>query len=232
MSRKHTLFQGTLVCAMGVLLATSSLANGLFENRAWQFQTSADKANKSVVLDLIERKQGGFYDGFNTYNTTNIGTQVFCNNNANTTGNIAENGQAGPDTSSNGAPNISADSTANSDTTSSQSDGFGNGGSLNTPTSSQDTSQTNVANTGEIQPGVTTNQESSQTNSGAIESGVDNSAIDNSFGDVTNGDTNQALNNEQNNSGTLTSGVDGTACNFDGSTVSGTGTSLGSGSLN
>jgi hypothetical protein len=232
MSRKHTLFQGTLVCALGVLLATPSSANGLFENRPWQFQTTTDKANKAFVLDIIERKQGGFYDGFNTFNTTNIGTQVFCNNNANATGNIAENGQAGPNTSSNGAPSISADSTANSDTTSSQSDGFGNGGTLSTETSSQDTSQTNVANTGEIQPGVTTNQDTSQTNSGAIESGVDNSTIDNSFGDVTNGDTNQALNNDQNNSGNQTAGIDGTACNFDRPNMTGSGTSLGSGPLN
>ncbi|RXV58883.1 hypothetical protein C6W92_16105 [Roseovarius sp. A46] len=232
MSRKHTLFQGTLVCAMGVLLATPGLSNGLFENRPWQFQTSADKANKAFVLDIIERKQGGFYDGFNTYNTTNIGTQVFCNNNANATGNIADNGQAGPNTSNNGAPSISADSTANSDTTNSQSDGFGNGGTLSTSNSSQDTSQTNVANSGEIQPGVTTNQDTSQTNSGAIDSGVDNSTIDNSLGDVTNGDTNQALNNDQVNSGNQTAGIDGTACNFDRPNMTGSGTSLGSGPLN
>ena len=232
MNARHTLFRGALVCVTGVFLAAPSFANGLLENRSWQFQTSADKANKAFVLDLIEKKKGGFFDGFNNFNTTNIGTQVFCNNNANTTGNIADNGQAGPSTSSNGAPSISADSTANRETTTAQADGFGNGGTLRTAATSQDTSETNIANTGEIQPGVNTSQDTAQENSGAIESGVDNSTIDNIVGDVTNGDTNQALNNDQNNSGTLTAGVDGTACNFDRPNMTGSGTSPGNGALN
>lgn len=203
MSTKHFL-RVAFLGGVGLLGATPALSNGLLENRPWQFQTSADKANKSVVLDLIERKKGGYYDGFNTYvtNNTNIGSQVNCNNNANATGNIADNGQAGPNTAANGNPNISADSTGNSDTTTTQADGAGNGGQVGSGT---------------------TTQTGSQDNSGAIGSSVDNSDIDNSFGDVTNGDTNQALNNNQDNSGNQTAGVDGsTACNFDGATVTGT----------
>lgn len=186
---------------IGLLCATPALSNGFTESRPWQFQTSADRANKSVVLDLIERKKGGYYDGFDVTNNTYIGSQVNCNNNANTTGNIAENGQAGPNTAANGHPNISADSTGNTDTTTAQADGMGNGGQVSSGTTSQN---------------------GAQDNSGAINSSVDTSSIDNSFGDVTNRDTNQALNNTQENSGTLISGVDGTACNFDGATVTGT----------
>lgn len=212
--RAKYILPGALVSGMVVLLATPTLSNGQFENRSWQFQTTADRANKAVVLDLIERKKGGFYDGFNTFvtNTTNIGSQVNCNNAANATGNIADNGQAGPNTEANGTPNISADSLANSDTTTAPADGFGNGGQVGSGT---------------------TSQSGSQDNSGTINSSVDSSSIDNSFGDVTNGDTNQALNNNQDNSGNQTAGVDGsTACNFDGATVNGTVALPSSGQLN
>ena len=202
MSDRYFLKTTALVC-LSCMIAVPSFANGLLESRPWQFQTSADRANKAVVLDLIERKKGGFYDGFSTniFNETNIGSQINCNNNANATANIADNGQAGPNTEANGTPSITADSTGNSDTTSAQSNGPGNGGAVG---------------------GGDTNQASSQDNSGSIDSSVDNSNIDNSFGDVANGDTNQALNNDQNNSGNQTAGVDGsTACNFDGSKITG-----------
>jgi hypothetical protein len=186
------------VSGIVALLATPTLSNGQFENRSWQFQTTGDRANKAVVLDLIERKKGGFYDGFTTVvtNTTNIGTQVNCNNSANATGNIADNGQGGPNTAANGSPNISADSLGNSDTTTALPDGSGSG---------------------------TSTQSGSQDNSGSIDSAVDGSNIDSSIDGVTNGDTNQALNNDQDNSGNQTAGVDGsTACNLEGSTVNGT----------
>lgn len=194
---------------MGMLFATSAISNGLLENRPWQFQTTADKANKTAVLDLIEKKRGGYYDGFNTIVTTtyNIGSQVNCSNGANATGNIATNGQAGLSATASGDPNISADSSGNNDTTTAQADGAGTG----TPT-----------------------QSGSQDNSGAIDSSVGGSSINSGLGSVTNGDTSQALNNDQNNSGNQTAGVDSsTACNMDGATVTGTVTvPPGSGALN
>lgn len=39
------------------VMTSPTFANGLLENRPWQFQTTTDKANKSAVLDLIERKK-------------------------------------------------------------------------------------------------------------------------------------------------------------------------------
>lgn len=196
---------GVVLCAF---LAPAAFANGYLENRPWQFQTSADRANKAVVLDLIERKKGGFYDGFTTniHNETNIASQINCNNNANATGNIADNGQAGPNTSSNGTPTISADGTGNSDTATAAED---------------------------LSSGGLTSQTSSQTNSGQITATVGDSDIQNSFGNVTNGGTDQALNNNQDNSGTQTAGVDSsTACNMTGSTVTGTVNAPRSGPLN
>lgn len=191
------------VAGVGLAVMTSpALANGLLENRPWQFQTTADKANKSVVLDLIERKQGGYYDGFNTYYETNIGTQVNCSNNASATANVADSSQAGPNTEDDSAPNISADGTANSDTTA--TDALGNaagGGTVGADS---------------------TNVTGSQSNSGAINAGVDNSSIDSGFGNVTNGNTDQDFLNNQNNTGDQTAGVDtSTACNFAGTNVSG-----------
>ncbi|VVT18124.1 conserved hypothetical protein [Roseovarius sp. EC-SD190] len=193
------------VAACAPILA---LANGYLENRPWQFQTTTDRANKAVVLDLIERKKGGFYDGFTTniHNETNIGSQINCNNNANATGNIADNGQAGPNTESNGTPSISAEGIGNTDS----------GTAADDPSSSGSTTQT-----------------SDQTNSGEVVATIGNSSIENSFGDVANGVTDQALNNTQDNSGSQTAGVDGsTACNMEGSSVTGTVNAPSSGPLN
>ena len=47
-----------------------AVANGLGESLSWQFQTSQDRVNKGAVLDLIERKKGGYYDAIKT--NTNI----------------------------------------------------------------------------------------------------------------------------------------------------------------
>jgi hypothetical protein len=208
MSTKHFL-QAALLSGVGMLFATSAVSNGLLENNPWQFQTTTDKLNNSFVVDLIEKKKGGYFDGFNTIvtNTTNIGSQVNCSNGANATGNIATNGQAGLSAAASGSPNISAASAGNSDTTTAQSDGAGTG----TPT-----------------------QSGTQDNSGAIDSSVGSSSIDSGLGSVTNGDTSQALNNDQDNSGNQTAGVDSsTACNMAGGTVTGTvNLPPGSGALN
>jgi hypothetical protein len=183
------------IAALGVTtIAVPAFANGLYENRPWGFQTSADKANKAAVVDLIERKKGGYYDGFNTYvtNTTHIGQQVNCSNGASVSANIADSAQAGPNTQDNSAPSISADGTANSDAT-----------ILDGTTQSADV-------------------DGQQSNQGDINSDVDSSSIAGSFGGVHNGGTDQDFNNDQNNSGTLTSSVnESTACDFAGTAVSG-----------
>jgi len=195
-----------MIALTGVAVAVwinPTFANGLLESRSWQFQTTTDKANKAAVLDIIERKNGGFYDGFNQNvdARTYIGAQFNCSNNAQSTGNLADNGQAGPSTSDNSAPNISSDSTGNSDTTSADAAG-------------------NAAGTGTVGADLAS-VTGSQDNSGSIDSGVDGSNIG-GFGGVSNGSTNQDLLNDQDNSGEQTAGVDdSTACNTTTGEISG-----------
>lgn len=185
-----------------VSLAGNASANGLGENRSWQFDTSNDKLNKAFIVDIIERKKGGFYDGFdnnfviNNFNTTNIGSQVNCNNVANATGNIADNRQAGPQTVSNSNPNVLADSNGN------LSD--------------------NQATPGGVSNGASPTFGGEQDNSGDVTSSVSDSNIDSGVSGVSNGATHQALDNTQDNSGNQDADVsNSTACSFDGSTISG-----------
>ncbi len=99
MKHRYRAAAAGLVCSMFLASTAQSFANGWYESRPWQFDTSADKANKAAVLDMIERKKGGYYDGFSTtinnnnYSNTNIGTQINCNNVADAVGNQATNSQ-------------------------------------------------------------------------------------------------------------------------------------------
>ncbi len=183
-----------LVCAV-LLAATASpaLANGMLESRPWQFDTSADKANKAAVLDMIERKKGGYYDGFTTNitNTTNIGTQLNCNNLADATGNEAQNGQSAnsPDIDNNSG----IDSEANGNVAE-NSDGGGLGGGI----------------------------DNEQSNSGEVASGVNGSSSSSSSGSVSTGNSDQVLNNTQDNSGNQHASVEGsTACDLSSGVIKG-----------
>lgn len=174
-------------------------ANGWYESRPWQFDTSADKANKAAILDLIERKKGGYYDGFSTTinnnNTTNVGTQINCNNLADATANEAANSQTSnsPDVNNQSGIDSSANgNVADNDTDSGWKRGSGSG----------------VGN--------------DQDNSGSVSSGVDNSETNSSSGAINVGDSDQDLKNHQNNSGNQYASISGsTACDMTGSVVKG-----------
>ncbi|SMO53053.1 hypothetical protein SAMN06265173_10534 [Thalassovita litoralis] len=188
-------YQKSLMLA-AVLVGASALsvqANGLGEDRSWQFDTSADKANKAAVLDLIERKKGGYFDSFDTTVNYYIGTQINCSNTASATGNIADNAQTGnaPDVSADGT--LTADSTGNISDSTSTTDGLGDSGSV----------------------------DGSQTNTGDVDSSVWGSRVDGS--NVLNLDgSNQHLDNIQDNSGDQIATVDNsTACDMGGSTLTG-----------
>lgn len=62
-----------------------ALANNYGESLGWQFKTSADRANQAALLDLIEKRRGGYYAA--PVYTTNIARQVNCSINATATGN-------------------------------------------------------------------------------------------------------------------------------------------------
>ena len=195
-SKKYTIaksLMSALIIFGGTVISVE--ANGLGEDRSWQFDTSADKANKAAVLDLIERKKGGYYDSFDTTvnNYTYIGTQISCSNSATATGNISDNSQVGnaPVVSAGGT--VTANTTGNTSTGSSTGGGLGGGGSV-------DGTQNN---SGELESTVTGN-EASGTNTLNLDGNE------------------QLLNNTQDNSGDQTATVDSsTACDMRGSTMTG-----------
>lgn len=55
-------------CLLIVLavLGHGALANGLDESGAWQYRTDAARASLLGAVDLIERRQNGYYDSFGT----------------------------------------------------------------------------------------------------------------------------------------------------------------------
>lgn len=178
------------VCA----LPTLGRANGLGESRPWQFQTSADRANKASVLDLIERKRGGYYDGFATVvystSTTNIGSQINCNTVADTNANIADNSQGGNTTSLNPDGSLESVSSGNSS-------GYA----------------------GTEESGTATNN---QENTGAVAATVDGSVVSSATGDVTAGSTANDMLNSQENSGDLSASVsDAITCDMSGANLEG-----------
>lgn len=71
--------------AVFVTQAAPVFANNYGESLAWQFKTTADRANQAAVLDMIERRRGGYYAA-PIYNT-NIARQYNCSIAASATGN-------------------------------------------------------------------------------------------------------------------------------------------------
>lgn len=168
---------------------TSAQAQGwLGESTPWQFQSSADRANRALVNDLVEKKKGGYYDAFKSTYITNIDRQVNCNFQPTSAGNSSATDQnsqvASPQL------DVSAGNDASSAGSSSQSsDNLGRGG---------------VAN-------------NNQSNSGAISSGIDGSPSSNTMAPINsdNAHGSQDMQVAQNNSGNQSTSVSGSsACNF------------------
>ncbi|WP_295987890.1 hypothetical protein [uncultured Variovorax sp.] len=111
---------------LSILLAaacTCALANNVGENSAWQFQTSADKANQAAVQDMIQRKKAGSYGAAN-YTTNNyVGRQYNCDVTSTAQGNQGTNSTTANSPGTSGA---SANSTGNSNT------GMGGTGTVST----------------------------------------------------------------------------------------------------
>jgi hypothetical protein len=186
------------------LVALPASANGLGENGSWQFQTTQDKVNKGAVLDLIERKKGGYYDSFRTTvinnNTTYIDKQFNCGVNATSSGNTGTNGVSAATSS----PTVSNTSSTDSSTS---ANGASNG-----------LAQVGLGGVVSLNPAIpqTSNGiDNNQSNSGTLSSGVSGSSTSGATGAVAanGGSSQQALNSNQTNSGTLTASVSGsTAC--------------------
>jgi len=201
-------FRPSLASALlvgAVLLSSSHLANanGFGESASWQFQTTQDKVNKGAVVDLIERKKGGYYDSFkttiNNTNNTYIDKQFNCAVTATSAGNTGENGMnaatSSPSVTNTGT--TSANTNANAATNGVSMPGFP--GVL---LASANPAAGSVGN--------------NQSNSGALNSGVSGSSTSSTSGAIAAGGgvSDQVLNSNQSNQGYQTSSVAGsTACN-------------------
>lgn len=200
------LFTGVVGAASALALLAGACsvawANGYTEDVPWQFQTSADKANKGALVDLMERKKHGFFNApvFNTTNTTNIGKQINCSVTATAAGNSASNGQS----ATNSSPTVTNGATANATTTGNSAiNGIGNdpnfpligvNNTTSSPLGSIDNTQGNDGST--LSSGVT-------------------GPITSTTGTVSGsgGSNSQVLNNDQNNSGDQAANIsDSTAC--------------------
>lgn len=95
--------------------SAGAIANSLGENHAWQFQTSADKANAAAVQDMVQKKKSGYYAApVSTYNySTHISRQYNCEVSANATGNQGSNSTVANSPNNSGA---STQSTGNANT--------------------------------------------------------------------------------------------------------------------
>lgn len=200
---------GLLMASAAVLSPSMARANGLGENGSYQFLTSQDRVNKGAVLDLIQRKKGGFYDSFKTtnYNSnyTYVDKQVNCLVSATSSGNGGTNGISAATSSPtvNNTGTTSADTNANAATNGLSQAGFpGFPGVL-----------VAGANTAVPYGGSLGNN---QSNSGALNSAVSGSSTNAATGAIAAGSgvSDQVLNSNQSNTGSQAATVSGsTACN-------------------
>lgn len=80
---RRRVFSSILILVSGI--AGPAFANNYNESTGWQFKTSSDRANQGYVLDLMEKRRGGYYQA-PTYTTT-IERQYNCGVTATATGN-------------------------------------------------------------------------------------------------------------------------------------------------
>jgi hypothetical protein len=73
------------------LLPTIAMANGVSENDAWRFQSTAEAANRAYIEDMRMKRSSGFYNSpqYNTYVDTQ--NNFNCSNSANSSGNGGSN---------------------------------------------------------------------------------------------------------------------------------------------
>jgi len=199
--------------ALIALLAAPSLipgavfANGYGESSSWQFETPTQQQVNAGIVDLIERKKGGYYDSFGpaqTYNTTNIGTQWNCSVTSAASGNTGNNtptaSTSSPLVTSN--PTLGASTTGNSNATS-IGGAPGVAYALNSVTNPLNGTSNDQSNNGSTL-GSSVSGSSNTTSLGSVSAGG--------------GHTSQVLNSDQGNSAPQTATVTGsTACSTVGS---------------
>lgn len=82
-----------MATAMICIASHPAVANGVGENIAWQFETTADKVNRAYLEDLRQKRRNGYYAApvYNTY----IDRQYNCSVSATATGNQSSSNAVG-----------------------------------------------------------------------------------------------------------------------------------------
>lgn len=94
-------FKSLFSIAVTIATAGPAFANGIGENAAWQFPTTADMVNRAYLEDMRLKRSTGYYS---TPNITNIiDKQYNCSVSANSTGNsgVSTIATSGPSTAGN-----------------------------------------------------------------------------------------------------------------------------------
>jgi len=234
---RHVLLTGALVLSF----SASAWGNAFDESRPYRFPTTGDRFNNAYTLDIIEKKKGGFYDGFNTTNnntyiTNHNGDVINCTVQASAIGNqhipsmsattgsnvlspqMTQTASAQGNGATNNATNTSSQSTvatgSSSNNTANDITGGNNASGSDFSFGSDD--QNTVNNSGgssTVSDQLSNNQNNSGNQSTQFTGNNNNFAPGNVSADGNT--TNQTLNNTQNNSGNQSASVTGsTGCTF------------------
>ncbi len=204
----------------GILACPAAWGNGNYEDRPWQFQTTADRANKALIQDFILRKQAGGYIFENIYNNTYTityeidGHYIDCNVTSQAMGNEGSVAQDAPM----GEASIEVSNSTSSTATGNSSEG--------TVTSGDNTIEAGIGNeaqggdtlTGSAAAGDTTSFDNTLSNDGSQESYLTDSPFASTVESVSGsgGEASVTLNSSQGlENATVTSAIyDSDACNF------------------
>lgn len=161
---------GRLAAAtLALCAAPPAFANNYGESLAWQFRTSADKANQAALLDLIQKQRGGYYSA-PIYNTT-IARQYNCSIAPVATGN------QGYQSATANSPTVTGASSQANGNSSSASATDGHGAALDTQQSNAGAVSSGVVGSTDTSVRGTASQalNSNQSNSGAQSASVSSS---------------------------------------------------------
>lgn len=75
------------LCAVFGVVTSPAVANGLAENNSWQFQSTAEAANRAFIEEMRMKRASGFYNTpqYNTFIDTQ--NNFNCSNSASSAGN-------------------------------------------------------------------------------------------------------------------------------------------------
>ena len=198
----QTAWRVVFVVALLGVVSSAALANDLFENRAWQFESATDRAHKAAVLDFILKQKAGGYTTYNTNNNTNLinynisGDYIDCNMTSQALGNQGSVAQDAPV----GSPSIGVDSSTSSSATGNSGTGTvtAGGNTADTGPTAQ-SSGTGMLDTSAAADGTNSVSNSQSNDGGAQSSSATGNSFDSTVSEVSGngGEASVALNSSQ-----------------------------------